>query len=198
MKRRQLLQSAATIMGLGATRGVSKSLGTAEPDQTQRSGTIHSLNPSCYTDDWKRTQPDLVVYLPAEPPFAHESSDHVLVDVTPAGDLLAIWTFATKENVSDNSVVYARSTDNGQTWTAPKPIATPSKLGTFCNFGWPVKSKTGRIYVSSTISRPASARVSLMPSCAASIPMMTGITGSMQVSTSPIVAVSSTILIQQC
>ena len=37
----------------------------------------------CYSDDWTRTDPDLVLYLPAEPTFAHEASDHVLVEVTP-------------------------------------------------------------------------------------------------------------------
>ena len=65
---------------------------------------------ACYSDDWTRTNSDLVVCLPQQPPYAHEASDHVLVEVTPAGDLLAIWTCATKEDVSDNAVMYARST----------------------------------------------------------------------------------------
>lgn len=101
----------------------------------------------CYSDDWTRTEPDLVVYLPTKPPFAEEASDHVLVDVTPGGDLLAIWTSATVQGAHDYCVVHARSTDDGVTWTTPDPIAAPEKLGNYCNFGWPVISKSGRIYV---------------------------------------------------
>ena len=101
----------------------------------------------CYSDDWTRTNPDLAIYLPEQPPYAAEASDHVLVEVTSGGDLLAIWTYATRENVSDNSVMYARSSDDGRTWTAPTPIAAPQQPGTYCNFGWPVISRAGRIYV---------------------------------------------------
>ena len=101
----------------------------------------------CYSDDWTRTNPDLVLYLPKEPPYASEASDHVLVDVTPGGDLLAVWTYATVADASDNAVMFARSTDDGRSWTVPQPIATPERLGTYCNFGWPVISRSGRIYV---------------------------------------------------
>ncbi len=101
----------------------------------------------CFSDDWTRTEPDVVVYLPVQPPHAAEANDHVLVDVTPGGELLAVWTMATRQDVSDYSVVCARSTDDGLTWTAPTAIAAPQKLGTYCNCGWPVMSKSGRIYV---------------------------------------------------
>lgn len=135
-------------MGIGVTQGSTvPRLGSTVQGLPKRTTKTDPLTRTCYTDDWKRTNPDLVVYLPAEPPYASEAIDHVLVDVTPGGDLLAVWTMATKENASDNSVVCARSKDGGVSWTSPKAIASPEKLGTYCNFGWPVKSKTGRIYV---------------------------------------------------
>ena len=105
---------------------------------------------TCFSNDWTRTDPDLVLYLPADAPFAVEANDHVLVEVTPGGDLLAIWTLATKQGpgfYADHRVVYARSTDDGETWTPPSVLAAPEKPSAYCNFGWPVLSKTGRIYV---------------------------------------------------
>jgi len=102
---------------------------------------------TCYSDDWQRTKPDSVVYLPPEPPFNYEAFDHVLVTVTPSEDLLAVWTAAVKPDYSDYSVVHARSTDGGLTWSPPRPIAPPAGMGTYACFGWPVISKTGRIYV---------------------------------------------------
>ena len=104
----------------------------------------------CFSDDWTRTDPDLVVYLPTEPPFTIEANDHILVGVTPGGDLLAIWNLATKYGpgfYADHRIASARSTDGGVTWTAPRVLAAPEKPGTYCLLGWPVMSKAGRIYV---------------------------------------------------
>ena len=101
----------------------------------------------CYSDDWRRTDPDLVVYLPPEPVFNSEAADHVLVDYTPEGDLLAIWTMAENADRSDYNVVYARSKDGGANWTAPSPIHPPGpKPAQMSQFGFPVISRTGRIY----------------------------------------------------
>ena len=44
----------------------------------------------CYSDDWRRSNPDLVLHLPTETPASPEYVDHVLVEHTPAGALLAI------------------------------------------------------------------------------------------------------------
>ena len=68
-----------------------------------------------FSDDWRRTDPDLVVYLPKDPPYYFEATDHFLVDYTPGGDLLAIWTLSTQPHAADYSVVYARSKDGGVT-----------------------------------------------------------------------------------
>lgn len=40
---------------------------------------------SCYADDWKRTKPDIVVYLPQKPGLRDGYGDHFLVDITPQG-----------------------------------------------------------------------------------------------------------------
>lgn len=98
----------------------------------------------CYSDEWTRTNPDLILNLPTEPPENREYQDHVLVDVTPGGDLLAIWTVVPK---MDYSVYFSRSKDNGKTWTKPEVIDGPGpKPGQVSQFGFPVISKTGRIY----------------------------------------------------
>ena len=104
MNRRQLLQSLTVASGLTATVAACRTPpgGTAGSEDPAGTG---SGEPVCYTSDWKRTEPDLVLYLPEEPPYASEANDHVLVEVTPGGDLLAIWTLATKEGAHDNRVV---------------------------------------------------------------------------------------------
>ncbi len=99
----------------------------------------------CYSGDWRRTNPDLVLSLPKEPTSYGEHQDHVLVDVTPGGDLLAIWTLSVTESAL--AVVYARSTDGGVSWTEPQWIDGPrGEPGQDCSFGFPVISKNGRIY----------------------------------------------------
>ena len=69
--------------------------------------------PVCYTDEWKRTNPDFAVYLPER--FIGRDSDnvHFLVTVTPGGDLLGSWTQGTYESADNECVVAARSADGG-------------------------------------------------------------------------------------
>ena len=102
----------------------------------------------CFSDDWRRTDPDLVFFLPTQPPQFVEAVDHVLVDVTPGGDLLAVWTYGAKADASDQTVLYARSEDGGRTWSEPGEFDPPGpKYGQVACFGFPVISRTGRIYV---------------------------------------------------
>ena len=101
----------------------------------------------CYTDDWKRTKPDIVVYLPQKPGLRDGYGDHFLVDITPQGHLLAIWTQATQEGSKDIRVVYARSEDGGITWSSPSELDGPNDgIGLVCSFGFPIMSRSGRIY----------------------------------------------------
>ena len=99
----------------------------------------------CYSDDWRRTRPDLVLHLPKDTPKSAEYADHVLVEYTPGGDLLAIWTMAVTDWAL--GVFYARSEDGGVTFTEPQMIDGPQgRPGQDCSFGFPVVSRSGRIY----------------------------------------------------
>ena len=118
----------------------------------------------CFTDEWRRTNPDLVVYLPEEPSHYPEGTDHLLVDYTPGGDLLAVWTMATKPMRADFSVVHSRSADGGVTWSAPVPIDGPGpRPGQTSQFGFPVISRSGRIYCfynkTTGLGRPSSSLI---------------------------------------
>ena len=101
----------------------------------------------CFSDDWQRTNPDLVLNLPKDPPSYSEHQDHILVDYTPGGDLLAIWWMVHK-SIDDMGVYFARSSDHGRSWTPPMHIHEPGpEPGHGSSFGFPVMSKSGRIYV---------------------------------------------------
>jgi hypothetical protein len=72
-------------------------------------------------EEWKRTEPDLVIYVPADE-GRDETNQHFNVVVTPAGTFVATWTTATREADPDQRVVFSRSTDRGRTWTEPRII----------------------------------------------------------------------------
>ena len=104
--------------------------------------------PQCYTDEWKRTSPDYVVYLPQQ--FISEDTDnvHFLVTTTPKGDLLGVWTQSIYEGGSNTSVVVARSIDGGETWSQPTEIDGPNDHRYhIAQYGFPIVSRSGRIYV---------------------------------------------------
>ena len=81
-------RNASGVMVSGGTRCRS-------PATTSASATIGAA-----------TDPDLVFFLPKRPPQFVEAVDHVLVDVTPGGDLLAVWTYGAKADASDQTVLY--------------------------------------------------------------------------------------------
>lgn len=100
----------------------------------------------CFSDDWARTNPDLVVYLPKEPSYNYESTDVILVDYTPNGDLLAVFTLAGSTQ-GDYTIVHSRSQDGGVNWTQPGAVARSGPVpGQRSAWGYPLISATGRIY----------------------------------------------------
>lgn len=102
----------------------------------------------CWTEEWKRTNPDIIVYLPTEPQGKDADNEHFLVFEAPYdGHLLAVWTRAEAEGGHNQHIAFARSTDDGATWQEPTIIAGPDgDDDKIASWGFPVVSKTGRIY----------------------------------------------------
>jgi hypothetical protein len=104
------------------------------------------MAPNCYTDDWRRTEPDYAVYLPETPGGRDEYADHIHVFYTPDGDLMCIWTQASYESAPDTRVVYSRSTDGGLTWAECRPMEEPKGPNLCPSQGFPLVSRSGRLY----------------------------------------------------
>ena len=102
----------------------------------------------CWSDEWKRTDPDLTVYLPESEIGDDGDNEHFLVVETPyEGHLLAIWTQGNAEGGDMQRVVVARSEDDGVTWSQPQVIdSAHDDDGLIASWGFPVVSKSGRIY----------------------------------------------------
>jgi hypothetical protein len=96
-----------------------------------------------------RTQPDYIVYQPRslDGPDQNTGNEHFLVLLHPAGELLAFWTQGTHEGKPDQRIVIARSRDGGRTWSQPSRVAGPDAQRHMARFGYPLVSKSGRIYV---------------------------------------------------
>lgn len=99
----------------------------------------------------RRSQPDYVVYTPKSIDGAtfDTGNEHFLVFDGPDDSLMAVWTQSSYEGAGDHRIVFARSTDEGTTWSAPQRIVGPAKPGDgrMASWGFPLISKSGRIYV---------------------------------------------------
>ncbi|MGB7156751.1 MAG: sialidase family protein, partial [Tepidisphaeraceae bacterium] len=100
------------------------------------------------------TRPDYVVFVPnpSDPATNQTGNEHFLVfdGAKNAKDaLLAIWTQSTSEGQPDQHIAFARSDDEGRTWSSPRRIAGPAKPGDghIASWAFPLVSKSGRIYV---------------------------------------------------
>ncbi|MCX6892093.1 MAG: sialidase family protein [Verrucomicrobia bacterium] len=102
----------------------------------------------------RRSQPDYVVFVPGS--FDGSTRDghneHFLVFDGPDGSLMAIWTQDTKapDAAVGNRIVFSRSTDEGASWSPPSHLAgpaTPDDPAHMASWGFPMVSKSGRIYV---------------------------------------------------
>lgn len=97
------------------------------------------------------TKPDFVVFVPAvtDTNVTDTGNEHFLVFDGPDGSLMAVWTQSSAEAQPDQHIAFARSTDEGKTWSPPRIIAGPKKPGDglMASWGYPLVSKSGRIYV---------------------------------------------------
>jgi hypothetical protein len=97
------------------------------------------------------TKPDFTVFVPdpTDTSLAQTGNEHFLCFDGPDGSLMTIWTQSTGEGQPDQHIVFARSDDEGKTWTKPRVIAGPAKAGqgAIASWAFPLVSKRGRIYV---------------------------------------------------
>ena len=98
-----------------------------------------------------RSEPDYVVYVPKsiDGSTFDTGNEHFLVFDGPDGSIMAVWTQSSYEGAGDHRIVFSRSDDGGKTWAAPLRITGPSKPkeSNQSSWGFPLISKTGRIYV---------------------------------------------------
>ena len=76
-------------------------------------------------NEWERTEPDLLAYIPENFEGPGACNQHFLVVKTPPGTLLGFWTQSTFENAGDQRVVFSRSLDRGRTLSQPQVIDGP-------------------------------------------------------------------------
>ncbi len=97
------------------------------------------------------TKPDFVVFVPEVTDGAvnDTGNEHFLVFDGPDGSLMAVWTQSSAEAQPDQHQAFARSDDEGKTWTRPRIIAGPKKPGEghIASWGYPLVSKKGRLYI---------------------------------------------------
>ncbi|MBN2310621.1 MAG: exo-alpha-sialidase [Candidatus Hydrogenedentes bacterium] len=97
-----------------------------------------------------RSEPDYVVYCPKSVDGStHDTgNEHFLVFDGPDGSLMCVWTQSSHEGGGDHRIVFARSGDEGVTWSEPHRIVGPARPGDgpIASWGFPLVSKSGRIY----------------------------------------------------
>lgn len=97
--------------------------------------------------DYKRSNPDIIVYIPQGNGQSDTDNEHFLVFEAPkSNELLAMWNQSSCEDHGDNHLVIARSSD-GVTWSEPSFITgARSTEDMQASWGFPVVSRQGRIY----------------------------------------------------
>lgn len=99
--------------------------------------------------EWKRSNPDICVFIPTGSGIYNGDNEHFLVFKAPQSEeLLALWTQSSVEGRGDNHLVLARSAD-AVSWSEPEYLvgAEYGKGGLQASWGFPVVSEKGRIYI---------------------------------------------------
>ena len=94
------------------------------------------ITPGDLASEWKRSNPDIVVYLPKGGDLNDTDNEHFLVFEAPKSDeLLVMWTQSSCEGRGDNHLVLARSSDGGN-WSEPNLIVGTTPGGSEKQAGW--------------------------------------------------------------
>ena len=103
----------------------------------------------CWSDEWKRTNPDMILYLPKGEDTIDAHNEHILVVPSPKGTFLAFWTQSSYEGDNMHRLVISRSKDRGRTWSEPVEIdGRDGNDGKIANWGFPIiVPNTGRVYI---------------------------------------------------
>jgi hypothetical protein len=99
--------------------------------------------------EWKRSNPDICVYVPTGSGHYNGDNEHFLVFNAPQSEeLLALWTQSSVEGRGDNHLVLARSSD-AHNWSEPEYLvgAEYGKGGLQASWGFPIVTGKGRIYI---------------------------------------------------
>jgi hypothetical protein len=83
------------------------------------------MHPLYLAEEWRRTNPDLAVYVPKAYEGPDASNMVINAVATAAGTFLAVWTMARYEDAPDQHLVYSRSLDRGRTWSSPSWLDGP-------------------------------------------------------------------------
>ncbi|MBT4099807.1 MAG: exo-alpha-sialidase, partial [Gemmatimonadetes bacterium] len=104
-------------------------------------------------NEWQRSEPDAVVYIPRG--TGDEDNEHFLVFEAPDNGLLALWTQSSCEGRGDNRLMLSRSPD-GDGWSEPRRVAgaRPQSDDLQASWGFPIVTRSGRIYVFFTREKP--------------------------------------------
>lgn len=102
--------------------------------------------------EWQRSNPDVVVYRPASDNYDGDN-EHFLVFKSPKYDgLMTVWTQSSCEGFGDNHIMFSRSDASAEKWEKPRKIFGKGAdgNGTQASWGFPLVSRSGRIYVFAT------------------------------------------------
>ena len=78
-----------------------------------------------YASEWKRTKPDVKIYMPEGENTFDAANQHFLVSPTPKGTWFATWTRSADEGFENQHIACSRSEDRGRTWSRPVVIDGP-------------------------------------------------------------------------
>lgn len=100
----------------------------------------------------QRSEPDYVIYVPGHyDNYYHDNhNEHLLVFDGPGDKLMTVWTQNIAKPGCANRVVFSSSSDGGKTWAPPSHVMGPQWPDDptyMASWGFPMVSKTGRIYV---------------------------------------------------